>query len=268
MMHPVVVYRPGETRPSAVPADFLGYLRAQSGVGVRLSDEAHVKAGPYTATVFTMTTSTGHDGSFGCPATGIDAGECFGAQPDYALRMAVLRVRGTLLLLWQRDAADAKALTADAPSFAAMVAGLRFPARAVAAEAASPSPSATATPVAAAPTGAVSPVDGTWQATITRDELASSPLLLDPEEVNADNIGRTRLIFDRGTEAVRKGAADQGATGRFRIHGNVLTIETPEGERFVVRWRISGNRLTLTRAAELGIGPTPLVLKPWTRVHP
>lgn len=267
VMHPVTVYRPGDTTPSAVPADFLGYLRAQSKVGVHLSDQARVKAGPYTATLFTMTTSQGHDGSFGCPATGIDAGDCFGAQPDFALRMAVVRVRGTLLLLWQRDAADAKALTADTASFAAMVAGLRFPARAVAAEAPSPSPSHTATPVAAAPTAAVTPLDGTWRATITRDELANSPLLLDPEEVNSGNIGSFRLTFDRGTEVMRNGPADQAAPGRFRIHGKVLTIETPEGERFVVRWRISGNRLILTRAAELGIGPTPLVLKTWTRVQ-
>jgi hypothetical protein len=77
VMHPVTVYRPGDTAPSAVPADFLGYLRAQSKAGVHLGDEARIKAGPYTATLFTMTTSQGHDGSFGCPATGIDAGDCF-----------------------------------------------------------------------------------------------------------------------------------------------------------------------------------------------
>jgi hypothetical protein len=45
-------------------------------------------------------------------------------------------------------------------------------------------------------------------------------------------------------------------------------FETPEGERFVVRLRITGNRLILTRDAKLGIGPTPLVLTPWTRVRP
>jgi hypothetical protein len=182
--------------------------------------------------------------------------------------MAVMRVRGALLLFWQRDAVDAKALTADSASFAAMIAGLRFPARTVAAETPSPSPAATRTTVAAPPTGAVTPLDGTWQATITRDELANSPLLLDSGEVNSDNTGSFRLIFDRGTEAMRKGPADEAVPGRFRVRGNVLTIETPEGERFVVRWRISGSRLILTRDAKLGIGPTPFVLKPWIRAHP
>jgi hypothetical protein len=262
VMHPVEVYPPGHGTPSAVPSDFLGYLHGQSSFGVRLSDERRVQAGGYPATIFTMTTPNSEDGSFGCPVTGLDPGDCFGAQPDFALRMAVLKVRGTLLLIWLRDAADAKALKAYSASFTRMITGLRFPTRTVTAE--GPSPAATAS--SPAPTGAVTPLDGTWTVTITRDELANSPLLLDPGEVSSENYGSLRLVFDRGTEAA--GHAKDMVPGVFRIHGDVLTIESSVGERFVARWRITGNHLILKRDTKLGNFPTALVLKPWTRVRP
>ncbi|MDP9027666.1 MAG: hypothetical protein M3N46_08910 [Actinomycetota bacterium] len=253
-----------------MPADFMDYLRSQSRFGVHLSDVVEVKAGPYSTTLFTMTTSRGWDGSFGCPEPSQDPGvDCFGAQPDYALRMAVLDVRGTQLLVWLRDAADTKALKADSADFTAMVAGLRFPARAVKADAPA-SASATASPSSSvmAPTVAATPLDGTWRVTITRDELKSSPLLLDSGELNRDNFGTLQLIFDRGAEGLHNKPADLSAPDRFLVQGDVLTIETHEGERFVLRWRISGNHLILTRDAKHPISPTPLVLKPWTRAHP
>jgi hypothetical protein len=262
VMHPVEVYRPGDGTPSAVPNDFLGYLHGQSSFGVRLSDERRVTAGGHPATIFTMTTPTSQDGSFGCPVTGLDPADCFGAQPDVALRMAVLKVRGTLLLVWLRDAVDAQALKAYSASFTRMITGLRFPTRRVSAERSGPA----STAPAPTPTGAVTPLDGTWTVTITRDELANSPLLLDPGEVSSENYGSLRLVFDRGTEAA--GHAKDMVPGVFRIHGDVLTIESSVGERFVARWRITGNHLILKRDTKLGNFPTALVLKPWTRVRP
>jgi len=62
---------------------------------------------------------------------GMDPTDCYGAQPEYALRMALLKVRGTLLVVWLRDQANAEALKADTVSFITMITGLRFPARAV-----------------------------------------------------------------------------------------------------------------------------------------
>jgi hypothetical protein len=131
VMHPVEVYSPAGGAPFAAPADFVGFLRSQSRFGVRLRDVERLKAGPYPATLLTMTSSESADGSFGCPTKGMAAADCYGAQPEYALRMAVLKVRGTLLLIWLRDEANAKALRADSASLTTMITGLRFPARAV-----------------------------------------------------------------------------------------------------------------------------------------
>jgi hypothetical protein len=131
VMHPVAVVRPGQSSPDSVPADYLGYLRTLSAYNTHMSHETTVKAGPYSATLFTLTTKDPQDKSVGCYTANPTDETCFAAQPGLPLRMAVLTVHKTLLLVWLRTSEKTHALAADSPSFATMIEGLRFPARAV-----------------------------------------------------------------------------------------------------------------------------------------
>jgi hypothetical protein len=133
VMHPGAVFRPFQSLPSSVPADYVGYLRSLASAGTNVTDETKVKAGPYPATLFTLTTFNPQDGSVGCPMDHpTDPGkQCFAAQPGLAIRMAVLTVHKTLLLFWMRTSQETHDLAADSPSFATMIEGLRFPDRAV-----------------------------------------------------------------------------------------------------------------------------------------
>jgi hypothetical protein len=130
-MHPVSVVRPGHSSPESVPADYLRYLRSLSTWGTHMSHETTVKAGPYPATLFTLTTNDPQDKSVGCYTANPTDEACFAAQPGLPSRMAVLTVHKTLLVIWLRTSQTTHDLAADSPSFATMIEGLRFPARAV-----------------------------------------------------------------------------------------------------------------------------------------
>jgi hypothetical protein len=131
VMHPVSVVRPDNPSSDSVPADYLGYLRGLSTYDTHMSHVTTVKAGPYPTTLFTLTTKHPQDKSVGCyTATPTDEG-CFAAQPGLPLRMAVLTVHKTLLLIWMRTSSTTHDLAKDSASFATMIKGLRFPARAV-----------------------------------------------------------------------------------------------------------------------------------------
>jgi hypothetical protein len=55
------------------------------------------------ATLVTAKATQSLEGSLGCPTIGADrAQDCFGLQPDVALRIAVLDVGGKPLLIWAR----------------------------------------------------------------------------------------------------------------------------------------------------------------------
>jgi hypothetical protein len=41
-------------------------------------------------------------------------------------------------------------------------------------------------------------LDGVWTTSVTEDELASSPLLYEPDEVNNQNWGDLTFTFDKG----------------------------------------------------------------------
>jgi hypothetical protein len=60
------------------------------------------------ATLFTAKSSSSLDGALGCPTVGAEQEEvCFGLQPEFALRLAVMDVKGTPLLVWARTDAQA-----------------------------------------------------------------------------------------------------------------------------------------------------------------
>jgi hypothetical protein len=126
---PVALYRPGQTAPETPPKDYLAYLRGLSRQGATLADEKKITVDGHSATLMTGTTEHGLDGSIGCPQTKgpPDAGEdCYGLQPDVALRIAVIDVSGRTLLAWagiNKDAPDESAFFAE---FEAMLKSVQF----------------------------------------------------------------------------------------------------------------------------------------------
>jgi len=113
-------------------------------------------------------------------------------------------------------------------------------------------------------------LDGTWRTTFSKAELSTSPLLMDPEENNDDNWGTLTMTFANGqingtmTNTVRSGSS----AGTYAVQGDTVFLYNDRGEIFTMRWSIYKDTLTLRRDKTLGVGPTPMVLKPWTRVAP
>jgi TRAP-type transport system periplasmic protein len=137
---------------------------------------------------------------------------------------------------------------------------------------ATPSPAALSKrcPPPAAAFGPRSPVDGTWRTTFTKQALASTPLLMDSDELNDDNWGTLTLSLrgDSWTMDQRNRVSSGHSGGPFTVAGDVLTMRNEKGEVFTMRWSTYRNQLILRRDASLGVGPTPLVLQPYTRLGP
>jgi len=122
---PVTLYAPGTTAETVPPDDYLAYLRTQAQHGARLADETTITIDGQVAAILTATTSQALDGSLGCPAAGIPAVDCFGLQPELALRLAVIDTGDTTLLAWARGIEG----TENAEEFAdfeRMLSGLTF----------------------------------------------------------------------------------------------------------------------------------------------
>ena len=92
--------------------------------------------------------------------------------------------------------------------------------------------------------------------------------MYDAGEVHADNWGQFTLTFADGRYTLTHESAEAPytVTGTFSIDGDVVTLNLDAStERFVMRWRIDSDALTFERDETLGVGPTPAVIKPWTR---
>jgi hypothetical protein len=104
---PAEVYPPGGSGPVPPPKDFLGYIKGLATKGGVYSDMTATTVDGVQATLLTAKSSRSLDGSLGCPTIGADQGEgCFGLQPDFALRIAVMDVGGTPLVAWARTDAQ------------------------------------------------------------------------------------------------------------------------------------------------------------------
>ena len=117
---------------------------------------------------------------------------------------------------------------------------------------------------------AASQLRGTFETDFTREQLAHSPLVIDNGEVNDDNWGHFTLRFTRDghfTSHGRNSTGSNSVSGRFTTDGDMLELRQDNGEVFRVRWSLYRARLTLKRDESIGGGPTPLVIKPWTRVR-
>jgi hypothetical protein len=114
VLRPVVVYPPGATTTSPVPTNYVPYLLGQAAHGGHLVDQSDIEVGGHEATVLTATTDEPIDGAIGCPDTGITADKCFGLQPEFALRIAIIATDQGPVLIWLRSNADAAADVAAA----------------------------------------------------------------------------------------------------------------------------------------------------------
>lgn len=123
---PVEVYPPDATQAIPPPAEFLAYIQGLANKGGVYSDVTTTTIDGVKATVMTARTTLSLDGALGCPVIGADRGEgCFGLQPDYVLRLAVMEVGGKPLLVWARSNSDIpdQAFLAE---FEAMLASIDF----------------------------------------------------------------------------------------------------------------------------------------------
>ena len=125
---PVEVYPPGSSSPEPPPTDYLAYLQGQASQGAQFSDVSTITVDGHAATLMTATTTESLNGSLGCPVLGTnDPGEaCFGLQPEFILRGAVIDMGGgTILLAWARTGFEAPDDEFNA-MFERMLANLRF----------------------------------------------------------------------------------------------------------------------------------------------
>jgi hypothetical protein len=100
---PVNLYRPGSVNPEAPPKDYLTYLQGLTSQGVKLSDVTKITVDGHPATLMSAATDQGFDGDLGCPKAGADqAWGCFGVQPEFIARIAVIPVGDSTLLAWAR----------------------------------------------------------------------------------------------------------------------------------------------------------------------
>jgi hypothetical protein len=128
VLAPVNVYRPGGAGTTDPPQNFVAYLLGQSRNGARFADRTEATVGGQPATLVTATSARALDGSLGWPAPRTPAHDCFGVQPDLALRIAVMKVHGTTLLIWLRQdqGADSTESKERIKAFEEMLATLRF----------------------------------------------------------------------------------------------------------------------------------------------
>lgn len=118
----------------------------------------------------------------------------------------------------------------------------------------------------------VTPLDGKWKTSFTKAELASSPLLMDSGEVNDDNWGNWTFTFDDGRVSYTQSndLEHDTSSGTFTVSGDSVLLDFTQGgnagETFAFRWSIYKNTLTFKRDETLGVGPTPMLVKSWTRV--
>ena len=126
-LQPVVVYTPGSSTTSPLPTDYVSYLLGQTDHGATFADRADITVDGHKATVVTATTGRSINGSLGCPETGMTAEDCFGLQPEFYMRLAVVATDGGPLLIWLRSGAEVTDDVAAAKDrFEQVLAGVRF----------------------------------------------------------------------------------------------------------------------------------------------
>ncbi len=122
-------------------------------------------------------------------------------------------------------------------------------------------------------TKAITPLDGSWEVTLTRAELMAGPGVSHDED-NPANYGHIVLEFNRG-EFRMVGGDGETNIGTYVVTGDLINFywtgivnnQTPgeiAGEIWTLKWSI--DRDSLTFVEQTRTRPTTLLVKPWTRV--
>jgi len=120
----------------------------------------------------------------------------------------------------------------------------------------------------------VTPLDGVWQVTYTRDELAAAHP--DPSEVVPDNYGSYTLRFHRGDSWFTRPGTRPGPPTTYVVHGDTITFYQGH-EIWKYKWSVYRQTLTFQKlggqapdcSLSVSLGqcePTTFVVKPWRRV--
>jgi hypothetical protein len=219
--------------------------------------------GGQAATLLTATTDRALDGSLGCPTRKTSAPDCFGLQPDLALRIAVVKVHDQTLLIWLREdeGADTAEIKERIEAFEEMLATLRFSDR---------------SPVRASPSGesastapAPSAIDGDYRMSVSwpKVKTADGRCVGGPEGTSRRAV--YDLSLDRGELqlSVRIGGvsapSEPADAGSFRTIGTQFEF-TDAG--MSAAYSFDGQRLTLTDLQGGECGDRAIwTTKPWVR---
>ncbi|MGX1471254.1 UNVERIFIED_CONTAM: hypothetical protein RKD50_000062 [Streptomyces canus] len=129
---PVVVYPPGKDDPVKPPGSYQAYLARLRGLAdyhAKWRDTAETTVDGHPATLMTATTDWSLNGTLGCPKADGDAhDDCYGLQPEYALRVAVIDIgKRTPLVSWTTVNTDQQRDTSAAfTRYEAILRSLKF----------------------------------------------------------------------------------------------------------------------------------------------
>jgi TRAP-type transport system periplasmic protein len=122
----------------------------------------------------------------------------------------------------------------------------------------------------------VTPLDGVWEVSYTRDELAAAHP--DPSEVVPENYGSFTLTLRRGHFSFTRPGARPGpqTSGAYAVRGDTITFYQGQ-EVWKYKWSVYRQTLTFQKlggqapdcSPSVSLGqcePTTFVVKPWRRV--
>lgn len=256
ILRPVVVYRPGSSAAVPVPKDYVDYLLAAPGA--HLTNRVNTTVDRHPTMVVTATTERSLDGTLGCPRTGIRPAECYGLQPEFILRVAVITTDQGPLLVWLRLNVDSEPdMGIEAERFDALLAGLHFGGR----------------DPEVVPAAAASPLDGSYTWTLTkRDALAHGTPGDKTSESLASYPWKFTVTMAAGTWTLRGDfarGAPENDTGTYEATADHIDIHFSGTTLSYDVVRDGSGTLNLTaippqEAGDIYVNTT----KPWTRTRP
>jgi TRAP-type C4-dicarboxylate transport system substrate-binding protein len=107
-------------------------------------------------------------------------------------------------------------------------------------------------------TVAATPLDGTWEMTLTHARLVKATH--DPVAADVD-AGHYRMVLDRGRVSI----APWNGTGVYTVRGDTVALRFRDGETALYRWNVYRNTLTLRYVPGRKQGIVHMTLVPWHR---
>jgi hypothetical protein len=256
VLRPVVVYAPGATTTSPVPTDYVQYLLAQADHSGHFVDQMDTKVDGHQATVLTGTTDEPIDGAIGCPDTGTTADKCFGLQPEFALRLAVIATDQGPVLIWLRSNADAAAdVAAASKRLDSFLGGVHFTDRRV--------------ETASTATAVDTEYDGTYTWTITREDALAygTPSDKTPESLALYPNTFTATLKD-GQFTLREASSGDEESDRYEASPGRLILDPTGSGLTAAVTRDPDGTLHLTAVPPIldAGGVFILTTKPWVPV--